>query len=173
MLRAVVDVRGNHPVGNAGPEPFRMKGALEQRVRLVHEYRDVESPGNTHEWTHFKHLVISRRPVIEHHEAEDVLLRICNGHGFAKRNGLANKVAHLKLVVHPSSWACWVGKLATLVSGFRAMANLPKGRLGVNTSRKRDVLRPMNVARTWNDRRYPAIVHRWSMPPSSVSSMRT
>ena len=54
------------------------------------------------EWTkgtHFEELMISRGPVVQHDEAEDVLFRFGYGHALAIRDRLANEIAHLELVI--------------------------------------------------------------------------
>lgn len=56
---------------------------------------------------HLKQLVIPRRPVVQQHETENVLLRILDRHPLAPRHGLGDKVAHLKLKVQtPGGAVC-------------------------------------------------------------------
>src|SRR3954467_12065788 len=50
----------------------------------------------------FPRLQVARRPVIEQHDAEDVLFRVCDSYAFAERVPRPDHEAQLHLVVEPA-----------------------------------------------------------------------
>lgn len=58
----------------------------------------------SHQRPHLKQLVISRRPVVQQHEAEDMLLCVLYRHPLAPWHRLGDEVTHLELKVKTPCW---------------------------------------------------------------------
>jgi hypothetical protein len=87
----------------SGRDPGVVSSSLE-----VNERRDEGS--RTHQRPHLEELVVPCRPVVQQHEAEDVLLCIFDRHVLTPGNGFGDEIAHFELEVEA---ACWT------VDGFR------------------------------------------------------